>query len=298
MDACIGVLSDGKPGHVNQSLGLCDALVRLRPELDVQMIPTLSRRRAIAGMLKAPKVTGCPDGVKLLIAAGHSTHLSLLALRRSYQCPIVVLMRPSLPGALFDLRIEPRHDGGRDSERCWISEGPLNRMQPSVSPSQGGLILMGGPSPHFAWDEAGLVEQVRALCDGRRQWQLSTSRRTPQSLLSALLKLDAPDLKIHDAEELPATWLSQMLPSSAESWVTPDSASMVYEALTAGSAVGVFDLPASPGSRVAAAIEGLVVQKKIIAFADFSAGQLPAAPVPPFAEADRIAKRIVDRGWL
>lgn len=296
--SCVGILSDGKPGHVNQSLGLADALVRLRPQLGVRVIPAMSRGSAIASLLKAQRTHGDADQVKLLIAAGHATHLSLFALRRAYQCPIVVLMRPSFPGSFFDLRIEPRHDGGHESERCWISEGPLNRMLPLVSRSQDGLILLGGPSPHFAWDEAGLVEQIRTLCDGRRQWQLSSSRRTPKSLLDALAKVDAPGLKVHDAEQLPPEWLSQMLPGSAECWVSPDSASMVYEALTAGAAVGVFDLPASPGSRVVSAIEGLVVQKKVTTFTAFVAGKVPTVPVPAFAEADRFAQRIVDRGWL
>lgn len=296
--SCVGILSDGKPGHVNQSLGLADALVRLRPQLGVQVIPAMSRRSAIAGLVKAPRIRECTDKPKLLIAAGHATHLSLFALRRTYSCPIVVLMRPSFPGAFFDLRIEPRHDGGHESERCWISEGPLNRMQPSASRTQEGLMLLGGPSPHYAWDEGGLVEQIKTLCDGRRQWQLTSSRRTPPSLLSALRDLRAPGLQVHDATNLPSTWLSQTLPGCAECWVTPDSASMVYEALTAGSAVGVFDLPASPGSRVVSAIEGLAAQKKITTFTAYTAGNIPVAPVPPFAEADRIALRIVDRGWL
>jgi mitochondrial fission protein ELM1 len=199
---------------------------------------------------------------------------------------------------LFDLRIEPRHDGGSESERCWISEGPLNRMQPHAERTSDGLILIGGPSPHFAWDEAALLDQIKALCDGRRRWQLSGSRRTPPELLNALSELAIPGLSVHDPAMLPPGWLASELPRNAECWVSPDSASMVYEALTAGCAVGVFDLPAQAGSRVAKAMEALHERQLITSFQAFTTGSLPAPPAVPFAEADRCAQRILERGWL
>lgn len=291
----IGILSDGKPGHLNQSLGLADALQRLRPNLRVQEIPAMPRSQALVKFLRPGKHE---SGVDLLIAAGHATHLSLLALRRVFSCPAIVLMRPSLPGAFFDLRIEPRHDGGRETQRCWISEGPLNRMHPSGNRREDGLILIGGPSPHYAWDDATVVQQVKALCDGRRQWQLSGSRRTPVSLMTALSNLDVPGLTVHDSNSLPSAWLANELPKVEECWVSPDSASMVYEALTAGCAVGVLDLPAVEGSRVARSIDGLLKQQRVISFDAFIAGALPTTPVEPFAEADRCARRILERGWL
>ncbi|WOJ97189.1 ELM1/GtrOC1 family putative glycosyltransferase [Congregibacter brevis] len=291
----IGILSDGKPGHLNQSLGLADALQRLRPNLRVQEIPAMPRSQVFVEFLRPKKRE--PD-VDLLIAAGHATHLSLLALRRAYSCPAIVLMRPSLPGAFFDLRIEPRHDGGREAPRCWISEGPLNRMHPSGIRTESGLILVGGPSPHYSWDDAAVVQQVKALCDGRRQWQLSGSRRTPTSLMTALSNLDVSGLTVHDSSSLPSTWLANELPKAKECWVSPDSASMVYEALTAGCAVGVLDLPAVDGSRVARSIDGLLEQQRLISFEAFTEGALPTTPVEPFAEADRCARRILEQGWL
>ncbi|WOJ92703.1 ELM1/GtrOC1 family putative glycosyltransferase [Congregibacter variabilis] len=295
MQGTIGVVSDGKPGHLNQSLGLADALQRLRPELEVQEIPAMPVHQAFGKWLWPGKGQ---QNMRLLIGAGHGTHLSLLALRRAYCCPAIVLMRPSLPGAFFDLRIEPRHDGGIESERCWISEGPLNRMQPAGSRSNDGLILIGGPSPHFAWDGEALLVQIQCLCDGHRQWQLSGSRRTPPEFLQALANLDVPGLTVHDAASLPAAWLATQLPRCASCWVTPDSASMVYEALTAGCAVGVFDLPAQAGSRVATAIEGLCARRMIMPFDAFATGTEPSAPDVAFAEADRCAQRIIERGWL
>jgi mitochondrial fission protein ELM1 len=290
----IAVVSDAKPGHLNQSLGLAEALQRQRPGLSVREIPAFSRGRALSTLLAGDR----RDDIALLIGAGHGTHLSLLALRRVARCPSIVLMRPSLPGILFDLRIEPRHDGGRESERCWLSDGPLNRMQPSAGVRAGGMMLIGGPSPHYAWDAASLLRQIEHLCDGSRHWQLSGSRRTPQGFLEALRDRQLPGLELHDAASLPPGWLAGQLPQMQSCWVTPDSASMVYEALTAGCAVGLFDLPAQSGSRVAGAVSALIDRNLLTPFSGFSRGSELKLPPTPFAEADRCAKRILELGWI
>lgn len=255
----------------------------------------MSRAKAAGAFFMPPK----PEEVlSLLIGAGHGTHLSLLALRRVHRCPIIVLMRPSLPGGFFDLRIEPRHDQGRESDICWLSDGPLNRMQPASARARHGLILLGGPSPHFTWDEDRLVTQIAELCDGRCEWQLSGSRRTPASLLAALSTRALPGLTVHAADTLPPGWLLEHLPLARQCWVSPDSASMVYESLTAGCAVGVFDLPPRGGSRVAASMADLVSRNLVTAFADCPGNSQLPLPPQPFCEADRCARRILERAWL
>ena len=289
------VVTDGKPGHVNQSLGLADALQRLRPELRLEEIPALPRGRALRGLLWPPRIDA---GAGLLIGAGHGTHLSLLALRRRARCPVVVLMRPSLPAFLFDLCIEPRHDGGAEAPRCWLSDGPLNRMQPAPKDARNNLVLVGGPSPHFEWDQAVLLGQLARICDGSLPWTLTTSRRTPAAFVDAVAALQLPGLELHDAPSLPAGWLASRLSTASRCWVTPDSASMVYEALTAGCAVGTFALVPRDGSRVAAASADLEARGLVTAFPRFDLGAELAPPPAPFAEADRCARRILERGWL
>jgi hypothetical protein len=280
---------------MNQSLGLADALQRLLPELSVTEIPALSPVQALSRILWPWRSR---EGFDLLIGAGHGTHLTLLALARVERCPVIVLMRPSLPRGLFDLIIEPRHDGGRESEHCWLSDGPLNRMQPAAGHRDNGLMLIGGPSPHYRWDSQAILEQIAQLCDGGRRWVLSSSRRTPADFMPSLAGLALPGLDLHRAEELPSGWLAEQLPGTAECWVTPDSASMVYEALTAGCRVGLFDLPALDGSRVAGGIAHLAEQGRVTRYADHVRGVALAPPADTFAEADRCAGRILERGWL
>lgn len=288
------MVSDGKAGHVNQSLGLAEALQRLLPDVEIREIPALTRLPALKALL-AP--TPPDEPLALVIGAGHGTHLTLLAAARASACRSVVLMGPSLPDSLFDLCIVPRHDGGAESSRRWFSDGPLNRMQPGTEQS-GGVILIGGPSPHYHWDEDLLVEELTRICDGQTRWQLSSSRRTPAGFLHRLRDAKLPLLEIHAVDGLPAGWLASTLPATAQCWVTPDSASMVYEALTAGCAVGVHGLAPKAGSRVAGAIGDLTTRGLVTAYAAFAAGADLQRPSEAFAEADRCARRLTDEGWL
>lgn len=301
----IGIVSDGKPGHLNQSLGLAQALQRQRDDVTLGVIDALSPAAALRQWLwpgrswpAAGAARGEIEAPKLLIAAGHATHLSLLALGRRARCPTVVLMRPSLPARCFDLCIQPRHDGGSETSRLWVSDGALNPMQPASARSQDGVILIGGPSPHFSWDEAALMAQLAVICDGSRSWQLSGSRRTPPGFLAALAARHLPGLTINEAAALPGDWLVQTLPAADVCWVTPDSASMVYEALTAGCAVGIFNLPSVSSSRVAAGIAALVERGQVSDVAALERGKPPRAADPPLAEAQRMARRILALGWL
>jgi mitochondrial fission protein ELM1 len=287
----IWVVSDGKAGHLNQSLGLAEALERLRRSCIISTVDAVSGAAAL--LRGRPAQLPAPD---LLIGAGHGTHLSLLRWRGSARS--VVLMRPSLPRRLFDLCIEPRHDGGAEGPRRWLSDGPLNRMRPALQRDDAGLLLIGGPSPHYDWDSGALIAQIADIAAAGGRWVLSTSRRTPRDFLPRLRALQLERLTLHDVAGLPPGWLADTLPRAPRCWVTPDSASMVYEALSAGAAVGLFELPARADSRVARGIADLCRRGLCLGYAAHAAGAALTAPDAPLAEADRLAQRIVERGWL
>lgn len=293
------LVSDGKPGHVNQSLGLAEALCRQRPELTVREVPAATGPGAwLRALLPARADTDAPA---LAIGAGHGTHAELLRWRRRGSRAIV-LMRPTLPLRYFDLCIEPRHDGGSESESRWLSDGPINRLQPQSPRGDFNMILVGGPSDHYDWDDTALLGQIARICSADSRWVLSTSRRTPPAFLAELEALELPTLEAHAADDLPADWLAKEMPRAAQCWVTPDSASMVYEALTAGCAVGLFDLPAQNHSRVATGVESLVARGLCTRFRDhdraLDRGDELQIPDQAFAEADRLAERILALGWL
>lgn len=286
-------LSDGKPGHEKQTLGLCHALGRLAPAKTIDIRAHDGWRNtlywAAVGRYPPGRDLPAPD---LLVGAGHATHLPLLAARRAHGGRTVVLMKPSLPLALFDLCLIPEHDAPPPRPNVIPTLGALNDVAPGGEhdPPRG-LILVGGPSPHFRWDSRAIARQIIELTRARPEldWRLTTSRRTPADFLDGL---DAGGLELFPAEATPPGWLERQLAEAGEAWVTPDSVSMVYEALTSGCRVGLFDLPAVHGSRVAKGVMALEAQGRVATFP-----QHPPAKPLALAEAARCAGLILEK-WF
>jgi uncharacterized protein len=168
--------NDGKAGHDNQTRGLAEALARLRlvetHTLD-PLPPAAALKGWLLGRLPSWRNLPAPD---LLMGAGHRTHFSLLAARRSRGGRVVVLMRPSLPLGLFDLCLIPEHDAPPTRSNVLATRGALNRVQPSATlESDRGLLLIGGPSAHFGWDDAALRQAIMAIvaADPSMQWTLT-----------------------------------------------------------------------------------------------------------------------------
>ena len=288
--------SDGKRGHDNQSLGLTEALCRLAPCRVETVRATggwLNFFNWLAGRFASGNGLPRPD---LIIGAGHASHWPMLAARRAHGGKIAVLMKPSLPLAWFDWVITPVHDGLQESPTSLITQGPINRIQPSTSQDpHKGLMLIGGPSGEYGWSETALLKQIHLVALHHRElnWQLTTSRRTPAGFLQNLANLELPNLKAVAHDEVSPDWLPAQLAQSAQVWVTPDSASMVYEALTAGAAVGCFELPYARPGRVAGGLEKLAREKRLTLFPDWErSGQLPPND-HPLNEAGRCARQLL-----
>ena len=203
-------------------------------------------------------------------------------------------MKPSLPKALFDVCVIPRHDrvAGRN---VVATVGALNDVQPPPSgcPRSGGLVLVGGPSKHFAWDEGGVIRAVAdAAAEGR--WTVSTSRRTPDSTTAGLLALRREGVEVLTHDQTPPGWVRTQLAASERAIVTGDSVSMISEAVTAGCRTAVIRLPGRRASRVAAAVEGFLRDGFVCRSPELATFTAAA----PLAEADRVACELVRRfGW-
>lgn len=291
-------LTDGKPGHEKQTLGLARALDALAG-VDCYDLRVGARAAAFAdwllGRFPAGQDLPSPD---LILAAGHATHLPALAARRARGGRIVVLMRPSLPLALFDLCLIPAHDRPPQRPNVVLTQGVLNTVtaKGTADPSRG-LIMIGGPSRHYRWDDAALATQVRELLAAQPNlsWTLTTSRRTPASFLTAL---GAPfGLDIRPYTLTPAGWLEQAVSSSAQVWVSPDSVSMLYEALTAGCRVGLFQLTPKRGSRIANDIAHLAEAGVVTPIDRWRRGHELNPPPSGFNEARRCARLILKRWY-
>jgi mitochondrial fission protein ELM1 len=294
----VWVFTDGKAGHENQTRGLLAALARRGP-VDARWInvpayasvlSSLMTRRFLPGVGLPP-----PD---LLIGAGHRTHLPLLAARRAHGGRTIVLMKPSLPRAWFDLCVIPEHDGVVGAN-VFTTRGALNPVVPGDKDARAGLILIGGPSRHHGWSENSILSQVEAIVAREKEinWKLTTSRRTPSATTVRLRALTFSNLTVVPVGETGPGWLSTRLAVAAQAWVTEDSVSMVYEALTANAATGLLSVPAKRESRIARGIAALSRDGLVTSFTEWQRGQKPGASTTPFNEATRVADWIGEK-WL
>ncbi len=292
-------LSDGRAGHDNQSLGLVEAIGRrVACHVCVFTITRDNALQSIPALLREAR--DAPDPT-LLVGAGHATHLPLLAARWRRGGRIVVLMRPTLPRRWFDLCIVPAHDGVAADTRTLVTHGALNRVRPCEGGKQprSALLLVGGPSREYGWSETDLLAQIRVLLDAHPDWhwQLCDSRRTPSSTRGALAALARENVTAVSVETVDPDWLPRTLAATETVWVSEDSASMVYEALSAQAAVGVLKVPVLRRGRVAGGVERLCEQGWVTTWEDWRAGHVPHPVSPPLAEAERCAQWIEER-WL
>ncbi len=307
--AVVWRLSDGKPGHDNQSRGLLEALGRLTSlecvELSVHDPGKPGPWSSILSVVRHGPGSPRPT---LIVGAGHATHLPLLAAGRVHRARTVVLMKPSVPLACFDLCLVPAHDAPPARDNVIVTQGVLNTVRASPRPRPGsGLILIGGPSAHYSWDEAALARRIRAILDADRAiaWRIADSRRTPASTRRLLSAIPAPNCAFVPHEETGSGWLPEALAESGTLWVTEDSVSMLFEALTAGTATGVLPVPRrrksllSPSrsnlNRLSKGVDALVASGRVTAYEHWIAGKALLPPPAPLAEAERCARLILAR---
>ncbi|MDO8940069.1 MAG: mitochondrial fission ELM1 family protein [Methylicorpusculum sp.] len=264
------LINDNKPGHRNQLEGLANALADLKP-LEHQWydagLSLSARFQTIVAMYKKAQIKK-PD---LIIAAGHKTHLLLLIGRFLFGGKSIVLMRPSLPLRLFDLALIPQHDGHFHQNNVISTLGAINKITPSQSHDKNiGLFLIGGPSKHHGWNSRQMAEQIETIIDSAPdiRWKLTTSRRTPGDFLPLLKHLNNK-LAIIPHTETGSDWLPDQLCESGFVWVSEDSVSMIYEALTSGASTGLLEVPILKNGRIQQGIQDLLTSKALYRVTDW-----------------------------
>lgn len=298
----IRILSDGRPGHENQSAGLALALARrtgaTHEVVRIDPLAPVWRRMQLA--VQAGEGAG---GADLVIAAGHRMHLPLWRAGRHFGAKTVVIMSPSLPRVFFDLALVPRHDapGAVDTARRILTRGALNRVpEERVEKTASGLVLIGGPSKHHGWDGARLAAMIRRVIEAQPElsWTVADSRRTPAGYLESL---QVAARKVPE-QTTGRGWLAGELATTRVVWVTADSVSMVHEAATAGAATGVFPVPLGPdaGGRPQRSVENLIAEGFAVDYAAWEragTAALSREPGKVFHETGRCADLIVER-WF
>jgi len=295
-------VTDGKRGHENQCSGLVHALSH-EYSIDCHRIASIPAPGALFSWVfgrkhKAWANLPQPD---LVIGAGSSTHLTLLAAARSNKVPGIVLMSPPIYlRPFFDLCIVPEHDGIRGANVV-TTKGAIHAIRSEgKNDKQQGLFLIGGPSKHHNWDLPGLLAAIGKIASQNAsvQWTLTDSRRTQEETRKQLQSLDLPNITVVGNEDTGNGWVQERLCLSGMVWVTEDSVSMVYEALSSGARVGILPVPRKSGaSRVIEGLDALKKEKRACFYQSDSIhlGWYDLPDAPPLAEADRIARMIAEK---
>ena len=288
---------DGKAGHEAQTLGLAKALEKKIHLHHIDINATGRWKNFLNWLFKrfeSGKSLPAPD---LIMGAGNRTHFPLLSASRIYGGKTVVLMQPTLPTSLFDLCLIPKHDLRKAGKNIILTDGVLNPIQPAPDAAlQCGLFLIGGPSKHYKWDTAGILDQVVTLIreNPETHWTLTTSRRTPIDCTQALVDLSYQNLEVIPVEKTPGGWVAEKLRKCKIVWVSEDSVSMVYEALTAGALTGLLAVPpVKQTSRVQNSVRLLLEQQRIVYF-EKRDQLLKLGNDTRIAEADRCADYIIN----
>ena len=239
----------------------------------------------------------------LIIAAGSGTHRLLLSLRRLRKSRTVVLMKPAFPLGWVDAAIIPAHDEVTAGKRVLVTDGVINSITPlaRITEKREALLLIGGPSPHFDWDDDVVLGQISHLIGQYPDWRwtISTSRRTPEPLQDRLDDMDGVRITVVHPQQTHEDWLSHQLSASRAVWVTPDSMSMVCEAATSGVPTGLFELAARPCSRVVDGVERLVRDGYVAKWTDHASVMAGRADHnQSLWEANRAALWVIENGLL
>ncbi len=309
---CVVVYSDGRPGHEKQTLSVVAALKDLTP-LSVstrRLAQTAGIRRIFQGLgaFLIPEKTSLKTSIAdidLIIGTGSTTHLPMIALKRRSRAKLVICMSPDpliLRG--FDLCLVPRHDSPPERRNIFKTFGPpCSRMRGADHDPLKGLILTGGidPKSHH-WDTSVFMSQIQEL--GSRMpemtWTISSSPRTPADTIEQLRDLSEKNPRVHfvSVDETPRGWVEEAYQTHGQVWVTADSVSMVYEALTAGCRVGILPVAwKSAGNKFQRGIDDLSGHGLIIDFDQWQKGRQWPLMTPPLNEAARCALEILRRWW-
>ncbi|MFH7765864.1 mitochondrial fission ELM1 family protein [Acinetobacter sp. BSP-28] len=258
-------VSDGKAGHRSQAVGLYKAMQRISnievnfQEISIQKLPIFT---LLKGMLshQLALFEKKPD---YILGVGSHTQSRVLLLGKVYpQAKTVILMKPNFPFAWFDYAIIPEHDGVPESRHVITTKGALNPIVDEQRHQANRiLIALGGSSKRHQWNEEKVLEVIQNIVQHNPQAEiiLTTSRRTPKEFLEHLFAQPyAKQLQIFPVEDTPQGWIFEEMQKAEAVWVTEDSVSMIFEALTAGCKVGIMAIDRLKSDRITTLLDQLL----------------------------------------
>lgn len=287
-------VSDGKAGHRSQALGLFQAMQRQQAnatfeEVSIHDLPIFSLINAFFSSKKS-LFKQVPD---FIFGVGSHTHFRVWLLGKIFKkAKTIILMKPNLPIAWFDYAVIPEHDGIPANSRVIVTRGALNPIRNENRHQKARiLIALGGSSKRHQWNQEKILLSVQQIVEHNPNSEiiLTTSRRTPAKFIDILRQQSfAQYLQICPVEQTPQGWIFEEMQKAEAVWVTEDSVSMIYEALTAGCRVGVIAMDRLKQDRITNSVDVLLEKKFIANVSDINL--LPEGQL--LQEADRVVHQL------
>ncbi|QNX88126.1 mitochondrial fission ELM1 family protein [Acinetobacter seifertii] len=287
-------VSDGKAGHRSQALGLFQAMQRQQAnatfeEVSIHDLPIISLIKA----LFSSKNTLFEQAPDFIFGVGSHTHFRVWLLGKIFKkAKTVILMKPNLPIAWFDYAVIPEHDGIPANSRVIVTRGALNPIRNENRHQKARiLIALGGSSKRHQWNQEKVLLSIQQIVEHNPNSEiiLTTSRRTPAEFIDILRQQSFTKyLQICPVEQTPQGWIFEEMQKAEAVWVTEDSVSMIYEALTAGCRVGVIAMDRLKQDRITNSVDVLLEKKFIANVSDINL--LPEGQL--LQEADRVVHQL------
>jgi mitochondrial fission protein ELM1 len=311
---------DGRLGHEKQTRGILQALDELTATNVVHKKVFISPSSYLKNwaaycfsFLLPNRAENKPQAVDLFIGTGTHTHIPMLLDKKSrsgrsgqQQVRVVTCMTPDvLLRHKFDLCCIPRHDEPAADTNVFVTLGPPTTVKyEGKQQHDRGLILVGGLDvKSHVWKSEEVIAQIQVIItkNPSMHWTVSSSPRTPEKTCQDLEKLAASmqQLTFYRSQNTPAGWVEKEYGLNGTVWVTADSISMVYEALSAGCSVGILPVEwLQQDNKFVKSLTILHKKKMIVDFNEWQSGEkMPVPPAEPFNEAVRCAREILRRWW-
>ena len=307
--ALIWVLLDDAAGHMNQALGVAEALnLPFEPKPikynDKANLPNLLLGANLKGVATADIKAPWPD---LVISAGRKTFPIARYIKKQSKAKIVQLMHPGFPAWGIDLLVVPEHDGFTPNSKTMVTIGAPNRVQPDFLSQEAAIwertldkfktprlaVLLGGDTKGITFTEQDgitLAEQVQALSLGLGSLLVSASRRTPKVFADAFKAALKQPFHFHDPATSRSNPYYAFLALSGAIVTTADSVSMMSEACTTGKPVYIYQ----PTQFAAPKHQQLLNKLLYNDYAMLSDGSKAiSSPIPKLETSNQVAARIL-----
>ncbi len=252
------IVSDGKPGHFNQSIALCKHL-----GLDYEILEIAYRNRAAKSLsylldrigvyseslFADPSFSFQASSVDLIISTGSTTYYANKLLARKFNRRNVAILYPKGYRLDFTRILCPAYDHPPQQDN--ITELPLNLcaadpaffaekaaafkiMHAPQKPAVG--LIIGGPNAVSDIDPAKLDSQLQEIfrqTEGMERW-ITTSRRTPRNI-EDIIDAYPFDYALINSRD-PYNPIPAFIQLCDRLVVTSDSASMISECASFGTA--------------------------------------------------------------